>query len=155
MNVSVLIKFSLETGVFCLNLSQKISTGPYVVDVYWSRLGEAILMRIRGMWFCAEILTNTTFYHVDTNPRFPPFLLYDRWRYGVTFVQRCFRDVIPFVTSKPILIEEHHLRKPRVLRNEVEIVSLTCEDEGACAATHCCWRSGIQGSWRNLSTVLY
>ena len=33
-----------------------------------------------------------TFYHFDSDPRFPPFLLYIRWRFGVTFIQRCFRD---------------------------------------------------------------
>ena len=33
-----------------------------------------------------------TFYQFDTNPRFPPFLLYVRCKFGVTFVQRCFRD---------------------------------------------------------------
>ena len=34
-----------------------------------------------------------TFYHFDSNPRFPPFLLYVRWKSGVNFVRRCFRDV--------------------------------------------------------------
>ena len=34
-----------------------------------------------------------TFYHFDFDPRFPPFLLYFRWKFGVTFVRRCFRDV--------------------------------------------------------------
>ena len=33
------------------------------------------------------------FYHFDSDPRFPPFLLYVRWKSGVTFVQRCFCDV--------------------------------------------------------------
>ena len=28
----------------------------------------------------------------NTNPRFPPFLLYVRWKSGVAFVRRCFRD---------------------------------------------------------------
>ena len=32
------------------------------------------------------------FYHFDSEPRFPPFLLYVRWKSGVTFVRRCFRD---------------------------------------------------------------
>ena len=32
------------------------------------------------------------FYHFDSDPRFPPFLLYVRWKSGVTFVRRCFRD---------------------------------------------------------------
>ena len=34
----------------------------------------------------------TFFFHFDTNPRFPPFLLYVRWKSGVTFLRRCFRD---------------------------------------------------------------
>ena len=34
------------------------------------------------------------FYHFDSDPRFPPFLLYVRWKSGVTFVRRCFRDVL-------------------------------------------------------------
>ena len=33
-----------------------------------------------------------TFYHFDSNPRFPPFLLYVRCKFGITFVRRCFRD---------------------------------------------------------------
>ena len=32
------------------------------------------------------------FYHFDSDPRFPPFLLYVRWKSEVTFVRRCFRD---------------------------------------------------------------
>ena len=35
------------------------------------------------------------FYHFDSDPRFPPFLLYVRWKSGVTFVWRCFRDGVP------------------------------------------------------------
>ena len=33
------------------------------------------------------------FHHFDSDPRFPPFLLYVRWKSGVTFVRKCFRDV--------------------------------------------------------------
>ena len=32
------------------------------------------------------------FYHFDSDPRFPPFLLYVRWKSGVTVALRCFRD---------------------------------------------------------------
>ena len=32
------------------------------------------------------------FYHFDSDPRFPPFLLNVRWKSGVTFVRRYFRD---------------------------------------------------------------
>ena len=34
------------------------------------------------------------FFHFDSDPRFSPFLLYVRWKFGVTFVRRCFRDEI-------------------------------------------------------------
>ena len=29
------------------------------------------------------------FFHFDCDPRFPPFLLYVRWKFGVTCVRRC------------------------------------------------------------------
>ena len=41
-----------------------------------------------------EILKIIDFYHFDSDPRFPPFLLYVRWKSGVTFVRGCFRDDI-------------------------------------------------------------
>ena len=31
-------------------------------------------------------------YHFDSDPRFPPVLLYVRWKSGVTFVRSSFRD---------------------------------------------------------------
>ena len=31
-------------------------------------------------------------FYFDSVPRFPPFLLYVRWKSGVTFIRRCFRD---------------------------------------------------------------
>ena len=43
-----------------------------------------------NLWRNIEIVL---FYHFDSDPRFPPFLLYVRWKSGVTFVRRCFRDV--------------------------------------------------------------
>ena len=36
--------------------------------------------------------TENYFYHFDSDPRFTPFLLYVRWKSGVTFVWRCFSD---------------------------------------------------------------
>ena len=39
-------------------------------------------------------IENYPFYHFDSDPRFPQFLLYVRWKSGVTFVRRCFRDVM-------------------------------------------------------------
>ena len=41
-----------------------------------------------------EILKSFTFYNFDSGPRFPLSLLYVRWKSGVTFVRRRFRDVI-------------------------------------------------------------
>ena len=38
-------------------------------------------------------IENYPFLSFDSDPRFPPFLLYVRWKSGVTFVRRCFRDV--------------------------------------------------------------
>ena len=49
-------------------------------------------------------IENYHFDHFDTNPRFPPFLLYVRWKSGVTFVQRCFRDVETQNDSMPSLV---------------------------------------------------
>ena len=40
------------------------------------------------------------FHHFDSDPRFPPFLLYVRWKSGVTFVRRCFRDVSGLYVGK-------------------------------------------------------
>ena len=45
-----------------------------------------------------EILKIIHFYHFNSNPRFPPFLLYVWWKSGVTFVRRCFRDAV--ITDK-------------------------------------------------------
>ena len=42
------------------------------------------------------------FYHFDSDPRCPPFLLYVRWKSGVTFVRRCFRDDVDEIND-----EEH------------------------------------------------
>ena len=44
------------------------------------------------LWRNIEIFKFFTFYHFDPDPRFPPFLLYVRWKSGVSFVRRCFRD---------------------------------------------------------------
>ena len=37
-------------------------------------------------------IENNPFLSFDSDPIFPPFLLYVRWKSGVTFVRRCFRD---------------------------------------------------------------
>ena len=44
-------------------------------------------------------IENNPFYHFDSNPRFPPFLLYVRWKSGVTFVRRSFRDAYLFYNN--------------------------------------------------------
>ena len=38
-------------------------------------------------------IENNHFLSFYSHPRFPPFLLYVRWKSGVTFVRRCYRDV--------------------------------------------------------------
>ena len=45
---------------------------------------------------------NYHFYHFDSDPRFPPFLLYVRWKSWVTFVRRCFRDANPVLETFPV-----------------------------------------------------
>ena len=49
-------------------------------------------MHIHNICFYGEVSIFFTFYHFDSGPRFPPFLLHVRWKSGVTFVRRCFRD---------------------------------------------------------------
>ena len=48
------------------------------------------------VWRNIEIFT---FYHFDSDPRFSPFLLYVRWKSGVTFVRRCFPADIEVYTN--------------------------------------------------------
>ena len=60
-------------------------------------------------------IENYPFYHFDSDPRFPPFLLYVKWKSGVTFVWRCFRDVYFFL----IISLKHRLR---VLVRTIEAV---------------------------------
>ena len=45
-------------------------------------------------------IENYPFYHFDSDPRFPPFLLYVKWESGFTFVRRCFRDAVAFAHSE-------------------------------------------------------
>ena len=94
-NVSVIILFLLKTGFFYLNY-YKFSIKSYVVDVCLNRLAKAILIHIHDIRFYGEILKITTFYNFDSGPRFPQFLLYVRWKSGVTFVRRYFRDVTEY-----------------------------------------------------------
>ena len=57
--------------------------------------GETILIHIHNICFYGEISKIINLYHFHFNPRLPPFLLYVRWKSGVTFVWRCFCDVCP------------------------------------------------------------
>ena len=43
--------------------------------------------------FCQQIEIQAIFFIFNTNPRFPPLLLYVRCKSGVTFTRRSFRDV--------------------------------------------------------------
>ena len=57
-------------------------------------------------WMCIRIASVTTYDFMEKyrkfslfiilipTPDFTPFLLYSRWKSGVTFVRRCFRDDI-------------------------------------------------------------
>ena len=51
-------------------------------------------MHIHNILFYGKISKFLTFYHFNFDPRFPQFLLYVRWKSGVTFVRRCFCDVL-------------------------------------------------------------
>ena len=51
------------------------------------------------LWRNIEKKNTTLFYHFDSDPRFPPFLLYVTWKSGVTFVWRCFRDAVIFTAE--------------------------------------------------------
>ena len=43
--------------------------------------------------FYGEILKIIHFYHFESDPRFPKFYyMFNRWKSGVAFVRRCFRD---------------------------------------------------------------
>ena len=53
-----------------------------------------------------EILKFFTFYHFDSDPRFPPFLLYVRWKSGVSFVQRRCPDAPDILPSHPYHLDE-------------------------------------------------
>ena len=45
------------------------------------------------LYVYGEIMKIVTFYQFDIIPRFHPFLLHVRCKFGVTFVWICFRDV--------------------------------------------------------------
>ena len=57
-------------------------------------------------------IENCPFYHFESDPRFPPFLLYVRWKSGVTFVRRYFRDeIFDFAGKIDIQAEEPGIRQ--------------------------------------------
>ena len=49
------------------------------------------------LWRNTENYHDLSNYHFDSDPRFPPFLLYIKWKSGVTFVRRCFRIFFFFI----------------------------------------------------------
>ena len=53
------------------------------------------------------------YYHFDSDLRFPPFLLYVKWKSRVMFVRRCFRGVksVKKVRSAVIIEFESVLKK--------------------------------------------
>ena len=52
-------------------------------------------------------IENYSFLFFESDPRFPQFLLYVRWKSGVIFVRRCFRDVITVFTAvKRLLLDK-------------------------------------------------
>ena len=55
-------------------------------------------------------IENYPFYHFDSDPRFPPFLLYVRWKSGVTFVRRCFRDDVLKENLKEIIEKKARMK---------------------------------------------
>ena len=65
----------------------------------------AILIHTYDILFYGEILKIISFYHSDSDPRFPLFLLYVRCKSGVTFVRRCFRDVDRYVLMYFVAID--------------------------------------------------
>ena len=70
-------------------------------------LVEAILIHIHNICFYGEISKIINLYHFHFNPRLPLFLLYVRWKSGVTFVWRCFCDVCPHqVVEKCIFLHK-------------------------------------------------
>ena len=48
------------------------------------------------------------FYHFDSDPRFPPFLLYVRWKSGVTFVEDVSVMMIAWFKQQTGITEQGH-----------------------------------------------
>ena len=86
VNLSNTRLYRHDRGFFFL---EKVSR---FITVY---LGEAILIHIHNICFYGEISKIINLHHFHFNPRLPLFLLYVRWKSGVTFVWRCFCDVCP------------------------------------------------------------
>ena len=72
-------KLFTKDQCFYLNY-HKFSIKSYVMDVC---LGEAILIHNHNIRFYGKILNVFTFYHFDSDPRFPSFLLYVHFYYIV------------------------------------------------------------------------
>ena len=92
------LKRKKEELRFTLNELDKLLTiqllGKYVLLVIsvTNNVEQKLLYLTRASFKFNSVFRFSLFYHFDFDPRFPPFLLYVRWRSGVTFVPRCFRD---------------------------------------------------------------
>ena len=64
-------KVFTKTQCFYLDYHE-FSIISYVLDVYYNRLSEAILIHIHSIWFYGEISKIFTFYHFDSEPQIYP-----------------------------------------------------------------------------------
>ena len=95
VNVSVLIKFSQKTSVFTLIIISCPKNHMFGCVFESPRCGDSNTHpKHIILWRNIDFFT---FYHFDSDPRFPPLLLYVRWKSGVTFGRRCFRDAPYFL----------------------------------------------------------
>ena len=70
-------------------------------------LDDAILKHIHNIQFYGDIMKIIHFYHFDSDPRFPPFLLYFRWKSWEMFL-----DVkkTGFLESANVVCSSDHVR---------------------------------------------
>ena len=57
------------------------------------------ILKVYFTCFVNKIERQAIFFIFNTNPRFPPFLLYVRCKSGVTFIRRRFRDAFRFIKT--------------------------------------------------------
>ena len=66
------------------------------------------------------------FFIFNTNPRFPPFLLYVRCKSGVTLVRRSFRDALCWVLGKQDIVDP--VPKVHALPAQRECLQIACSN---------------------------